>query len=220
MVTNVSMGNIGGVSGSQNIYGSGLSVVQQIQIMLVEDYDNQLKGLAGQIKGTTDIKKAYREEIQHLNKLKSFKVVKDGDKEYYEINSDDLKKLGFDSSSKQSLGDEFFQDKYFTTDSEGEVMTGIVEGSNPFDTYEDKGIKIKEFDKNDGSPQTIRISKDLVDAKVENYNSKLENHNEQSELMSLTLQSVTNQRKIAFEAVSNILKKQNDGQSSVVQNMR
>ena len=63
------------------------------------------------------------------------------------------------------------------------------------------------------------VPKEQIEARIEIYKSKLESLNEQSELNSLGLQTLTNQRKIAFETVSNIIKKQEDGVGTIIRNI-
>ena len=56
----------GGANGSGL---AGLDMITSIQILLVQDYDDQLRSMGNQIKGTTKAKQAYRQDIEKLQNL-------------------------------------------------------------------------------------------------------------------------------------------------------
>lgn len=175
-----------------------------IQILLVQDYDDQLRSIGNQMKGIAKIKNAYRQDIEKLQKfLMKPSKERDGDgtkSETVEVTKDEL-----DNILNQSF-------EYLLQD--GKMVawpTDIFGTIEPVDSKGGtRGNPIKKY----------FVTKEAIESKMENVKSKLESHNEQSELMSLQLQSLTNQRKIAFETVSNITSKHHDTLATIVRNMK
>ena len=66
---------------------------------------------------------------------------------------------------------------------------------------------------------SLYVDKEKISTAIEQYKMKLDTVNEQSELMSIDLQTLTNQRKIAFETVSQIIRKQDEGMSTIIKNI-
>lgn len=201
-----------GVELTQNIQGSGLNsdslmagldLITTIQILLVKDYDNQLRGIQRQMKGAIEVKKAFRQDIEELQKILTKSSKKIDDKFYVEINT---------PSERAALN----RDNNHVVDPiTGEKISHKIPYEKPEgkdgNTFFENNFKEKD--------RKQYIEKDQINNKIEEINQRLERVNEQSEITSLTLQSLTNQRKIAFETVSNLVRKGHDTISTMVRNM-
>lgn len=175
-----------------------------IQILLVQDYDDQLKSMANQMKGISKIKNAYRQDIEKLQKflMKPSKERKgDGTKsETVEVTKDDL--------------DNILNNSFEYLIQNGEMVAVPTEMFGTIEPVDSKGGTR-------GDPiKRYFVTKETIESKIENVKSKLDSFNEQSELNSLQLQTLTSQRKIAFETISNITSKHHDTLSLIVRNMK
>lgn len=193
-----------GVDFTQNIqtmglngggFMAGLDLITSIQILLVQDYDNQLRGIQKQIKGAIAVKKAYRQDIEELQKLLTKKSRKIGDKFFIEINR---------GSEIAALN------------RNNEHVVDPITGEKITHDNTDRSFFLNNLKGKDGK---LYIAKEQIENKIEEINQRLERVNEQSEITSLTLQSLTNQRKIAFETISNLVRKGHDTLSTIVRNM-
>lgn len=196
-----------GLSGSEL---NGIDLLTSIQIMLVKDFDSQLKSLGKEMKGITKVKQAYREDIEKLQSLLTRKTEK--------VNSKGKEK----KDGKETVLLTPDEKELLNQDLEYRFNTHLMElQSDPttiFGTIEPYAEK-----KSGGRNPTTEgyyIEKDTIEKKLELKKEKLEALNEQSELLSLRLQSMTNQRKIAFETISNLVSKQHEGTATIVRNMR
>ena len=197
----------GGANGSGL---SGLDMITSIQILLVQDYDDQLKSMGNQIKGITKCKQAYRQDIEALQNLQ-------------------LKKVIGDNKDKISLSeDEFNHILNGNYLHQADPATGKLTTEDPpqKDPTLDKseGTEKKHYDQKNGkqvySHSTYTVRKEVVDTKIEQLKQKLDTLNEQSELNSLSLQSLANQRKVAFETISNLINKEHEGIATIVRNIK
>ncbi|MBU0505922.1 MAG: hypothetical protein ABII18_07660 [bacterium] len=177
---------------------NGVDLMTSIQMLLVQNYDDQLKDTANQIKLTTKVKKAYREKIQELNKMLNKKTQKKG--------NDDCVYLSIDERYRQA----------HDYNIQADMTTGEVRAYR--ETYSPCGEVQREKDQNeDVKGYWVKVS--AIENHVESYKQKLDSLNEQTELMSISLQSLTNQRKVCFETITNIVKKTGDCLSGIVRNV-
>lgn len=175
---------------------AGLDLMTSIQILLVQDYDNQLKHLGNQMKVANQVKKAYRQEIEKFQQLQTRQSQEFGDfKDYVRVEP----------------GEEEFLDRdmEFIPNEFAETVEEMVK----------KQIKDSPLDSHyEGQERYVR--KESLEKKINILDTKLDSVNEQSEIMSLKLQSLANQRKTAFESVSNLFRKENETLNTVVNNIR
>jgi hypothetical protein len=174
---------------------SGLDLITSIQILLVQDYDNQLKHLGKQMRAANQVKKAYRQGIENLQKMLTRETKEfDDQKDYVEVKPGEENFIDYDLTM---IGNEFADrpDQMVTTQKKYEAM----------DSEWDHGIRY--------------VRKADIERRINGIDTKLDTVNEQSELMSLKLQSLTNQRKIAFESVSHVFQKEAETLGSIVRNM-
>ena len=169
----------------------GLDVLSSVQIMMMLDYDEQLGQIQNQIKGTLDAKKSYREEIKEIQKLLTAEPDSDG---YINVNKDD-----FDTANTVY---------YYSVD----PLTGKeTKSENPTTAF-------GSMDYTDNGDGTYKVKRDVVEKFAEQLNMQLDGLNEQNELMSLSVQSTTNKRKIALETVSQLVKKEGDSLELMMRN--
>ena len=174
---------------------AGLDLMTSIQILLVQDYDNQLKHLGKQMKVANQVKKAYRQEIESLQKMLTRPTREiDDHKDYVRVEPGDSHHIDWD---KTFVGDEF-------TDKTQDVVKTQKSYDAMGDQWEDGARWVRKAD---------------VEHRINALDTKLDSVNEQSEIMSLKLQSLTNQRKIAFETVSNVFRKEADTLGTIVRNL-
>lgn len=173
---------------------SGLDAITLMQILLVQDYDEQLQSMSKSIKEITSLKRGYREEIQELQKLLTYPTRK---------GKVTIPLKEFEEAQKiHSL----------SLDSQGNVVKTISDEFGP--------LKADSFKTNKNQEKTgAIISTRKIESIIENINQKITTLNEQSEISTLGLQSLTNQRKIALEAVSNIIHKEDAAFSTIIRNM-
>ncbi len=69
------------------------------------------------------------------------------------------------------------------------------------------------------APETVKVEKDAVEGELERISGEIDNINGNGEMISLTLQQLTNQRKTAFETVSNILSKSGETANNIARNI-
>lgn len=173
----------------------GPDIMTAVEMMLVKDYDDQLKSTAAEMKTMTKVKQKYREIIKNLNNM-----------------------LGHQT---QEVGDSKTPCVTLST-SEQNYLHTLYE---PIGNTETCGVTTNETHLNANDAAYIKpikgnqYSKDSITTQIENYKMKLDTVNEQSEMTSLDLQTLTNQRKIAFETVSNIIKKQEDAVGTIIRNI-
>ena len=180
----------------------GPDIMTAVEMMLVKDYDDQLKSAAAEMKMAGKVKKAYRAEIEKLNKLLTRQTKK------VDVDSSKKKDEKDCTPMSQSEIDDLNTEHNFV----GNTATMSVETQNTSLTGED----VIEGTTSGGQ---LYVPKEQIEARLEIYKSKLESVNEQSEIMSLGLQTLTQQRKSAFETVSNIIKKQEDGVATIIRNI-
>ena len=177
----------------------GLDVLGSIQILLMQDYNDQLSSLGKQIQGTLTAKKKYRQDIQEIQKLLVNEADKDGyivvSKEDYDL-ANAVHAYGVDPLTGDLTGAVDENDKELLT-----TKFGALDGT---------------FIEEDG---TYKLKKDGAEKLAETLNTQLDNLNEQSELMSLGIQSLTNQRKISLETVSQLVKKEGDSLELMMRNI-
>jgi len=214
----------GGVTSTNIIHTSttpkGLDVLGSIQLLLIQDYDDQLTSIKNQMKGCVAIKKEYRAEIELLHNVLSRKTEKKGsDKlESIELTPDEYKRLNtdfsytFDLETNEIKPEESLLEKPLAVTGQTE---SIVEEAKI--TYVGKQV-MKTAAKKEVTG--IWVSRDALEARLNAYQNKLDGTNEQSELTSLSLQSITNQRKIAFETLSNLVSKENETLTTIIRNLR
>lgn len=203
------------INGAQNSGGApqinGMDLIASIQILLIQDYDTQLSSLSKQIKGATKAKTLYRQEIEGYQRLLATKTYKINGKGQEKKDGKETVKIELESDTLTLFEK---KNEYVIDPKTGEAITHT--STLPPDEV------IKEiFKKDKGHNQfEFYVEKDAIEKLIEGQKLKQESVNEQSELMSLSLQSLTNQRKIAFEAISNIVSKQHETLSSIVRNLK
>lgn len=177
---------------------AGLDLMTSLQLLLVQDYDGQLKHLGKQMKIANKIKKAYRQDIEKLHRFLARPTEdKEGIKDAIKV----------DRGEKYELQREFQYTENLEWDGKG----------NAFETHRSTfDFGENGFKQKDGH---YYISKASIESKQQTLQSKLDTYNEQSEITSLQLQSLTNQRKIAFETVSNLVKKTGDVLNTMTRNV-
>jgi hypothetical protein len=174
---------------------SGLDLITSIQILLVQDYDNQLKHLGEQMKVANQVKKAYRQGIESLQQMLTRPTREfDDQKDFVEVKPGEENDIDYDVTL---IGNEFADrpDQVVNTQKKFEAMDSHWDGDVRF------------------------VRKADIERRINGLDTKLDSVNEQSEIMSLKLQSLTNQRKIAFESVSNVFQKEAETLNSIVRNM-
>lgn len=196
--------NASGGAGGASL--NGIDIVTSIQLLLVQDYDNQLQDMGKQIKGTMKCKQKYREEIQKLQTLLTKQSTKFQD----------------DHDNKKLRGKEAIP---MTKQEEETINKNIFEYIPDPKTGEPIPHKTTELGQLEGSYKKgnkgeYYVPKEQIEKLIENLQLKLNTLNEQSELLSLNLQSLTNQRKIAFETISNLVNKQHEGLASITRNIK
>lgn len=182
---------------------TGIDLITSIEILLVQDYDNQLKGAANELKGMINAKKAYRKDIQELQKLLTGKTEKKGDKDCVKISVSEYNRAN--NVSEYNV----------------EPETGKVH-SHPSKDFGSLAIQETAYSGKWPNRKATEyyVTKESIEHLIESVKTRFDTLNEQSELMSLGLQTLTNQRKIGLETVSNITRKQSDASSTIVGNMR
>ena len=174
---------------------SGLDLITSIQILLVQDYDNQLKHLGEEMKVANQVKKAYRQGIESLQKMLTRETREfDDQKDFVEVKPGEENSIDYDLTL---IGNEF--------------------AARPDQVVQEQR-KYEAMDSHwDGDVRFVR--KADIERRINGLDTKLDSINEQSEIMSLKLQSLTNQRKIAFESVSNVFQKEVETLNAIVRNM-
>lgn len=203
------------ISASNGIQNSssmmGLDLMTSLQILLVQDYDQQLRGIEKNMRSALEIKKRYREDMEPLQKMMSKATHKSDNRFYLQLETpEEINAFRKDS--------EYMQQTELTSDA-GEG-SWIVEHNTPLS---DEDFHAQLRDKKGGKydlGEEMYVEKSQIEAKIEVINQKLERVNEQSEITSLALQSLTNQRKIAFETVSNLMRKNHDTIAMIVNNLK
>ena len=191
-------------SSSGTGFFSGLDTMATIQILLIQDYDLQLRHLATGMRSFKNVKQAYRKDIEALQQALLGATVKIDKKEYVRVENADLKKI---VNQKR---------EYQANLATGEVRTE-AKGSDKL-VQELEWSADKDIGQKKGKGDVVE--KEKLQQKIDLLNERLDQYNEQSELTSLKLQSLTNQRKVAFEALSNLIGKQSDTLASIVRNIR
>ncbi len=203
------------VSASSGIQNSsslmGLDLMTSLQILLVQDYDQQLKGIEKNMRSALEIKKRYREDMEPLQKMMSKATHKSGNQFYIQLETpEEIQAFQKDSEYIQKA----------ESNSDAGNPSWIVEHKNPLSEQDfHEQLKDKKGGKYDPGEE-MYVEKSQIEAKIEVINQKLERVNEQSEITSLALQSLTNQRKIAFETVSNLIRKNHDTVALIVNNLK
>ncbi len=182
----------------------GLDLMASLQVLLIQDYDSQLKHLAQTMKAQKNVKQAYRKDIQALHQALLKQTIKIKDKEYVRVEGE---------SAKAAINK---RAEYVP-----QLETG---GISTFSQGEDKLVENKRW-KDEGDIGQAKGSGDVVEKeklqqKIELLNQKLDGFNEQSELTSLQLQTLTNQRKVAFETLSNLIAKESETLTTIVRNLK
>lgn len=213
---------------------NGIDLLTSIEMLLVKDYDNQMRSLGKQIKGSTKIKEAYRGQIEGYQNLLTRPTVKKGDDKKTEsvaITASEYDQfLGVPKEYVYNLETNKVEERASTT------LEPLKSLGNNLKTLQSEHKKkyaqvsvpkgpanTKALSKPPASPKTpteYYVAKDAVNSMIDNVKLKLESLNEQSELNSLSLQSLTNQRKIAFETISNLVNKQHDSVATMVRNLK
>lgn len=194
---------------------NGIDLLTGIQILMVQDYDDQLKTLGKQIKGTTRVKKMFRQEMEQLQKYLMRRTEKKNDKESILLN---MSEYGGINTTKDFVFDMQSNDvrRYTSTATGDERIDVTGTAYRTENVYNPRTRRTEQRRVETGK----WVSKDAIEKKIENYKLKLDSLNEQSELMSLSLQSLTNQRKIAFETISNLVNKEQEGVAAIVRNIK
>lgn len=185
------------VLGTAGIPG-GLDWLISIQILLVQDYDSQLKHLGNRMKTANEVKKSYRRIIENHQRLLIREPREMDDQDWIPVSEKEFEEL---NHLQTFVGNEF-----------AESPSGMVKShSDPLKGEEAMNTKTK-----DGR---LYVLKDNVEQKITLLETKLDTVNENSEIMSLNLQSLTHQRKNAFETVSNLFRKEADTLNTIVRNI-
>lgn len=181
----------------------GLDLMASIQILLIQDCDDQLRHLANTMKAYKNVKQAYRKDIQVLQQALLGTTVKIDKKEYVKV----------DAESKKAINakTEYVPDPETGNFKTENLLADSLVAKKSWKQDKDSGQKA-------GSGTVVE--KDKLQQKIEMLNQKLESFNEMSELTSLQLQTLTNQRKVCFEALSNLVSKEGETLSSIVRNMK
>lgn len=201
------------VSGGINDSGalSGLDIMATIQILLIQDYDSQLKHLANTIKANNKVKAKYRKDIEELQKLNSQVPIKNEDDGLYY------------TEVPYKTATDFGEINHYA----GDYETGtLIQEKDP--RHPKKG-KIenpyKHFNKfkvegDDDKHNIYAIPKDSIQSKIELITTRMETFQDQNEMINTQIQSLTNGRKISFETLSNFVSKENETLSTIVRNMK
>jgi len=182
--------------------GNGLDATINIQLLLMRDCDEQLRDLGNQIKANNMIKKEYRKQIQGYRAI----LLKPGVDENGKKNSDDSKNT-YRTLTPAEARTLIKPEMYFEDPQTHQILS---RKTNMFGQL--SGSK-----KGDGP--TV-YSKQSIETMIENISEEKDNLTEANDMISMTIQSLTNTRKIAIETASNCLSKGNEGASSIVRNMR
>lgn len=200
----------------------GLDLITSVQILLVQDYDDQLRSMSNQMKGTTKVKQAYRKDIERWQGYlmqETFKVGKNG-----KIDNKNGKEVILMDTASFDHG--LNEDHEYLVHEGGDLES---KPSNIFGKVESYATKKETVDV--WNPHTKKyekqtkvvgyyVERDAIEKKIETVKLRLESLNEQSELMSLSLQSLANQRKVAFETISNLVNKEQEGIATIVRNIK
>jgi hypothetical protein len=144
---------------------AGLDLITSIQILLVQDYDNQLKHLGEQMKVGNQVKKAYREEIEGLQKMLTRQTHEFNDqKDFVEVKPGEENLIDF---AVTKIGNEF------AARPEQVVQTQKVHEA--MDSHWEDGVRY--------------VHKADIERRINGLDTKLDSVNEQSEMISLKLQS-------------------------------
>lgn len=171
---------------------SGLDLISSIQILLIQDYDNQLKHIGSRMKIANEVKKAYRQDIETMQKFMTRDTRKIGDhKDWVWVSNSEKEFLNTDTTH---IGNQFAENPKDRVRSQSQY--------EPIEFKDDNYVR-----------------KTTIDSKINMVQTKLDTVNEGSQLTSLQLQSLTNQRKIAFETLSNLVRKEGDTLNSIIRNM-
>ncbi len=210
------MTSINTINSSQSVLSSdslsGLDSMTAIQLMLMQEYDSQLKDAGNQIKVVSQLKKAYRGEIQKLQALLYKPTVEKTGKE----NDKDGKYISLTPEEYDSIktGKQYYydpkSDQILQTDAstsaniKGEPTLKASTGFRWFKPV----------------PTSYQVRKEDIERRIESMNEEKESLNEQSSQLSLQVQSLANMRKISLETASNCMSKQSEGLSTVARNIR
>lgn len=196
------------ISSPQGI--SGLDVMEGLELLLVKDYDSQLQSMAKSMKESIDIKSSYRD---YINKLKGFLM-----REPHKLDGRDgkyvtLQKTSVNDPSKTNEYKMVTNPQDYSINEKGEVFNyGSADITYISPTKTNLNL--------DGTVESYEINTNSIEKMIEQYNSKLDTLNEQGEIVSLQLQSLTNKRKIAFETLSNIISKSHDSINTIIRNIK
>lgn len=179
----------------------GLDLMSSVQILLVKNYDEQLLGIKNQMEAALVVKKQYRQDIEAQQKILTNPSEKIDDKFYVPLNTSE------EQRSFQKNSD--YQTNWEAKEGEAKFKDGST-WMSPQEFQE----KTKQKD------GKVYVEKSQLENKLEILNQKLDGMNEQSELTSVQLQSLTNQRKIAFETLSQLLRKQHETLGTMVRNLQ
>ncbi|MBX7148180.1 hypothetical protein K1X76_03780 [bacterium] len=203
---------------------SGVDSLIYIQLLLVQDYDAQLKSMGKEIKNITTLKGAYRKDIEQLQSLLGRENVGDKDNPKVKVSGDEYnflvnKNPDYRINSEGKLTDDY---RHLTKDKSDDLQKDkLMEKSAKSDI---KYVQIKDKKtgkmKNSSTIESCSVLKKDIETKIETLKQKMEGLNEQSEISSLSLQSITSQRKIALDSVSNLINKQDEGLSNIVRNIK
>lgn len=175
---------------------NGIDVMSMVQILLIKDYDEQLRHTGSNIKGIVNAKKKYREQVGWVRSLLN-NPSKNFDSDHLEkvvkITRSDLKRLkGLQEFLPLPDGTSKGRAKHYG------------------DVNESKRGKTKTH---------VYVQAQDLEKIIEGMKEGLDTLNEQSEMTSLSLQSLTSQRKIAFESLSQLIHNQSGALQSIVRNI-
>ncbi len=202
------IGETGAATGS----ASATDYLVLIEMMMVKEQDTQLKELAKQIKGFSNVKKGYREQLEALQKLMILPSVNDkgkvkSDGKYINLPTESYNLINqrSDTGSKQALIREVYYNPT-TGKTESRPMTGLE--------------KIKEINPNRKNKDGCLIEKAALENMIQLLNEKKDAVTEQSDLTNTALQSAVNTRKNCVETISTLVNKQHDVMSTIIRNIK
>lgn len=179
----------------------GLDLMTSVQVLLVKNYDEQLAGIKDQMESALAVKQQYRKDIEALQKLLTKKSEK----------IDDAYRISLDTPEEKDI---LRKESDYQPNLEAEPGESRVQDHSTQQTW-------GEFNANTiGKDGKTWVKKEQVESKLEGLQQKLEGINEQSEITSIQLQSLTNQRKIAFETLSQLVRKQHETLGTMVRNLQ
>lgn len=181
----------------------GLDLMTTVQLLMVKDFDNQLRHLGREMKMMNQAKQKYRETIEQNQNL-LLRESHDDKNPKVNLTSQEYNEIFLQNDEiiihPTEMELEIIPKTYEPTDSDGTPLEmGHLKWENNRPVYE--------------------VEKNKIETKISTMNLKLDSLNEQSEQLSLKLQSLTNKRKTAFETVSNIIHKEAETMGTFVRNL-